>query len=158
MHQSTRRLTDSTVQKNMPPESARMIRHIVMWRVRGDTPSERAATSHQVKEAFEALRGRIPGMQRLEIGLDVSAVDYACDVVLVADFDSPQALQDYADHPEHLRVRRELEGLRIMRHQVDYPLPAPPAPAAPPTPQDVTARAPNESRPLRPSQAVAAER
>jgi hypothetical protein len=23
-------------------------------------------------------------------------------------------------HPEHLRVKNELEGLRIARHQVDY--------------------------------------
>lgn len=116
---------DSTVQKNVFEESTPMIRHIVMWRVSGDTPTQRSATSQRVKEAFEALRGRIPGMQLLEIGIDISEVDYACDVVLLADFDSPQALRDYADHPEHLRVRRELEGLRITRHQVDYPLQVP---------------------------------
>jgi len=98
-----------------------MIRHIVMWRVQGDTPSQRAATSHRIKQAFEGLRGRIPGMKLLEVGIDVSEVDYACDVVLLADFESPQALHNYAEHPEHLRVRRELEGLRIARHQVDYP-------------------------------------
>ncbi len=126
----------------MPPESAHLIRHIVMWRVRGDTPSQRAATRHQVKQAFESLRGRIPGMPSLEIGLDISAVDYACDVVLVADFDSPQALQDYTEHPEHLRVRRELEGLRITRHQVDYPLPAPSKPAPLPTPPEATTPTP----------------
>jgi len=31
-----------------------------------------------------------------------------------------QALDEYATHPEHLRVRDELEGVRIARHQVDY--------------------------------------
>lgn len=93
-----------------------------MWRVRGETPFERAETSRKVKQAFEELRGRIEGMRHLEIGIDISAVDYACDVVLLADFDSQDALQQYATHPEHLRVRRELEGLRITRHQVDYPV------------------------------------
>ena len=97
-----------------------MIRHIVMWRVSGETAEDRHAARTQVKHAFEGLRGRIPGMQRLEIGLDDSRVDYACDVVMVTDFVSQEALDDYARHPEHLRVRREWDGVRITRHQVDY--------------------------------------
>ncbi|MDR7379278.1 hypothetical protein J2X19_003972 [Rhodoferax ferrireducens] len=99
-----------------------MIRHIVMWRLRGDSAAERAAGRAQVKHAFESLRGRIPGLLSLEVGLDISGVDYACDVVLVTDFDGPSALAAYASHPEHLRVRAELGDLRVARHQVDYPL------------------------------------
>ncbi|MFM0740544.1 Dabb family protein [Paraburkholderia xenovorans] len=97
-----------------------MIRHIVMWRVRGDTPEEKAASRQLVKKSFEGLRGRIPGMTHLEIGLDSSAVDYACDVVLVTDFESQQALDNYAQHPEHLRVKQVLGDVRIARFQVDY--------------------------------------
>ncbi|QRG06632.1 Dabb family protein [Xanthobacter dioxanivorans] len=96
------------------------IRHIVMWRVSGDTPQERTAARLKVKAAFEGLRGRIEGMTHIEIGLDVSAVDYACDVVLVTEFATPADLEAYASHPEHLRVRRELADLRIARFQVDY--------------------------------------
>ena len=59
-------------------------------------------------------------MTRVEIGADVSGVDYACDLVLVADFESDEALRAYAEHPAHARVREELAGLRIARHQVDY--------------------------------------
>jgi hypothetical protein len=69
------------------------------------------------------MRAHIPGLLRLEIGVDESRVDYACDVVLYSEFESRQALNDYADHPEHLRVRRELEGVRIARHQVDFEAP-----------------------------------
>ncbi|MPW22956.1 Dabb family protein [Paraburkholderia sp. CNPSo 3157] len=97
-----------------------MIRHIVMWRVRGDTPAERLAASNLVKTSFEGLRGRIPGMRHLEVGLDHSQVDYACDAVLVTEFDSQEALEAYASHPEHLRVRNELGDLRTARFQVDY--------------------------------------
>ncbi|AXF20411.1 stress responsive protein [Burkholderia pyrrocinia] len=97
-----------------------MIRHIVMWRVRGDTDAERAAASELVKARFEALRGRIPGMHHLEVGIDLSGVDYACDVVLVTEFESREALEAYASHPEHLRVRTELGDLRTARFQVDY--------------------------------------
>lgn len=97
-----------------------MIRHIVMWRVAGQSASERHETATRVKTAFESLRGLIPGLLDLDVGLDVSEVDYACDVVLVADFESRAALDAYADHPEHLRVRAALSGMRQTRHQVDY--------------------------------------
>jgi heme-degrading monooxygenase HmoA len=97
-----------------------MIRHIVMWRVKGETPEARAEAALQVKAAFESLRGRVPGLRKLEVGLDTSRVDYACDAVLVTEFESQQALDAYAEHPEHLRVRNELAGCRTSRHQVDY--------------------------------------
>lgn len=100
------------------------IRHIVMWNVRGDTPAEREANLGRLKAAFEGLRGRIPGLMKLEIGVDTSRVDYACDVVLYSEFDSQASLDAYATHPEHLRVRQELGDLRIARHQVDYAVPA----------------------------------
>jgi Stress responsive A/B Barrel Domain len=98
------------------------IRHIVMWRLRADTPEERAAARHKVKTAFEGLMGRINGLSHIEVGLDTSDVDYACDVVLVSEFADSAALRAYATHPEHLRVREELGDLRIARYQVDYPI------------------------------------
>ncbi|PDT03276.1 stress responsive protein [Rhizobium chutanense] len=96
------------------------IKHIVMWRVRGETPEARREARHRVKTAFEDLRGRIEGMTHVEVGMDISDVDYACDVVLVTEFTDANALKNYASHPEHLRVREELGDLRIARHQVDY--------------------------------------
>ena len=97
-----------------------MIKHIVMWNVRGETAQARQESAQFVKNRFESLAGLIPGMQCLEIGLDVSGVDYACQVVLYSEFDSQEALDAYALHPEHLRIRQELGDIRISRHQVDY--------------------------------------
>ena len=97
-----------------------MIRHIVMWNLKGDTKEEKIQNALRLSQCFESLRGRIPGLINLEIGVDQSRVDYACDVVLYSEFESVQALTDYATHPEHLRVKGEVAGLRIARHQVDY--------------------------------------
>ena len=55
-----------------------------------------------------------------QVGVDTSGVDYACDVVLVSDFASQAALDAYAVHSEHLRVKAEIGDMRIARHQVDY--------------------------------------
>ena len=97
-----------------------MIKHIVMWNVRGDDKGGRAANIEQLKRGFESLNGRIPGLLHLEVGVDSSGIDYACDVVLYCEFESQEALDAYAGHPEHQRVRHELADLRTARHQVDY--------------------------------------
>ena len=97
-----------------------MIRHIVMWKLQGDTPQVRAANAERLRASFHSLRGRVPGLLHLEVGLDTSGADYACDVVLFSEFASQAALDAYASHPEHLRVKQELGDMRIARHQVDY--------------------------------------
>jgi Stress responsive A/B Barrel Domain len=97
-----------------------MIKHIVMWRISGSSDQGKTDAMNFVKRAFESLNGKIPGMRMLEIGIDTSRVDYACDVVLYSEFDSPDALANYANHPEHLRVKEMIGEIRIARHQVDY--------------------------------------
>lgn len=98
------------------------IKHIVMWTLKGDTPDQRAQVAQVVKQQFEGLRGLIPGMELIEIGVNCSVVNYACDIVLYSEFDSQQSLDAYATHPEHLRVREALGDLRVERYQVDYPV------------------------------------
>ncbi|CAB3780094.1 Dabb family protein [Pararobbsia alpina] len=97
-----------------------MIKHIVMWNLKGETPEEKAQAVHLVKSAFEGLVGKIPGLLHVEIGVDMSEVDYACDVVLYSEFDSHEALAGYAVHAEHIRVKQLLGDVRVARHQVDY--------------------------------------
>jgi Stress responsive A/B Barrel Domain len=97
-----------------------MLKHIVMWNVRGDDAATKARHVAQVKAAFESLLGLVPGLLHVEVGVDESRIDYACDVVLYTEFDSRETLAAYAEHPEHLRVKRALGDLRIARHQVDY--------------------------------------
>lgn len=97
-----------------------MIKHIVMWNLRGDTPQQKAEAAALVKSVFEGMRGKIPGLRHIEIGSDISRIDYACDVVLYSEFDSQEALDAYATHPEHLQAKQRLGDIRIARHQVDY--------------------------------------
>ena len=97
-----------------------MIKHIVMWNLAGDTPQRNREACLFLKQRFEGLAGLIPGLLKVEVGVDISRIDYACDVVLYTEFESAQALAAYAVHPEHLRVKEELGSTRIARHQVDY--------------------------------------
>jgi len=52
-----------------------VIKHIVMWHVRGESLAERSAAARTVQHAFESLRGLIPGMRQLVVGIDVSLGD-----------------------------------------------------------------------------------
>ena len=97
-----------------------MIKHIVMWTLRGESMQERQRAAGMVKQKFESLRGRIPGMSHIEVGVDLSRADYACDVVLYTEFEDQTAVANYSGHPEHMRVREELGDLRVARYQVDY--------------------------------------
>lgn len=122
-----------------------MIKHIVMWNVRGDDAEAHARNVALLKSEFESLRGRVPGLLHLEVGVDESRIDYACDVVLYTEFESREALAAYAQHPEHLRVRRTLGDLRSARHQVDYEVNEKRVathPARTPTPAGATAGTP----------------
>ena len=91
-----------------------------MWSVRGDDAAARVRNARVVHGAFASLRGQVPGLLALEVGIDESRDDYACEVVLIADFSTRAALADYATHPAHLRVRQQLGDLRSARYQVDY--------------------------------------
>lgn len=129
-----------------------MIKHIVMWHVRGDDEPARVRNIAALKSAFESLRGRIPGLVHLEIGVDESRIDYACDVVLYSEFASREALAGYAVHPEHQRVRAALGEMRSARHQVDYEVignERDPALAASPSPPHEAAGASAPSPPPR---------
>ncbi|MDM0072509.1 Dabb family protein [Variovorax sp. J31P207] len=97
-----------------------MVKHIVMWSVVGTIAVEKQRNIQLVRDCFLGLKNSIPGLISLEIGVDLSKVDYACDVVLNSEFESWEALEGYSTHPAHLRVRDELSGIRIARHQVDY--------------------------------------
>jgi DICT domain-containing protein len=97
-----------------------MIKHIVTWNVCGRTAEEKMRAATDLKRRFEGLAGQIPGLMHLEVGIDISRVSYACDVVLYSEFEDQTALTAYADHPAHLAVREALKDVRVARHQVDY--------------------------------------
>jgi quinol monooxygenase YgiN len=135
MSMTTQTIQDDDTQTLMPSVSSekqahdspdrligQRIKHIVMWTLKGDTPDQRAQVAQVVKQQFEGLRGLIPGMELIEIGVNCSVANYACDIVLYSEFDSQQSLDAYATHPEHLRVREALGDLRVERYQVDYPV------------------------------------
>jgi quinol monooxygenase YgiN len=98
-----------------------MVKHIVFWRLKenaeGGTRAENAA---RMKRDLEALRGRIPGLLELEVGLDVERSPAAYDVALYSTFVDQAALDAYQKHPEHQAVAAFIGKVRSDRAVVDY--------------------------------------
>ena len=98
-----------------------MIKHIVFWRLKDSVDGRsRAGIAAEMKEKFEAMRGRVPGMLAAEIGIDVSAGDDSCHVALYTEFETREALDAYQVSPEHRAVVPFIRAARTERRVVDY--------------------------------------
>ncbi|MBF0122942.1 MAG: Dabb family protein [Candidatus Omnitrophica bacterium] len=98
-----------------------MIKHIVLWKLKNTANGhDRAMNAGIIKARLEALNGRIPGMMKLEVGVDYSCVDGSWDVALYSEFVSRQALSDYQTHPEHEAVKAFVMSVRDDRAVADY--------------------------------------
>jgi heme-degrading monooxygenase HmoA len=97
-----------------------MLKHIVMWRVRATAERTQAENAAEMKRALEALRGRIPGLLAIEVGINAIPGDDASDVVLYSEFADRDALAAYQKHREHERVAEFVKQVRVERRVVDY--------------------------------------
>ncbi len=98
-----------------------MIKHLVLWKLKPEAHGQSAAENGRaIKEKLEGLRGRIPGLLRIEVGIDVSRTDSSSDVALYSEFESRPALDAYQAHPEHKAMMPFIAEARSERRVVDY--------------------------------------
>ena len=104
-----------------------MVKHVVMWRLRASSPEERSEQADKVRTALEGLRGKIPGMSSLEVGVGVGGDEQVADVVLISMHHDWAALNAYQVHPAHLEAARVVAAVRTERRVLDFEvdIPAP---------------------------------
>ena len=94
-----------------------MIKHIVMWKFKDDVVE---ADKLEMKRQLESLKGVVPSLLQIEVGMDVVGTDASMDMVLTTTFHSLSDLQAYAEDPAHLRVVEFVKPLVAERALVDY--------------------------------------
>ncbi|MBD3419089.1 MAG: Dabb family protein [Chitinivibrionales bacterium] len=100
-----------------------MIKHIVLWKLKDEAQGNTKATNaHLAKEKLEALGGKIPGLLKIEAGIDFNQSAAAYDVALYSELESRAALAAYQSHPEHVAVKEFIQGIVAERCVVDYEL------------------------------------
>lgn len=96
-----------------------MIRHIVIFRFKADTPqSDREA----FLEMLRALPAKISEIVEFEAGFDVVRSPRAFDLALVASYADLDALDRYAKHEHHLPVIARSKEICEQVASVDYEL------------------------------------
>ena len=97
-----------------------MIRHVVMWKFK-ETAEGRTKKENMdlVRERLLALPALIPQIKRLEVGFDKKGTDSSYDVMLLTEFDSMEALDEYIVHPDHKAVGPVVRSVTELRAVVD---------------------------------------
>ena len=98
-----------------------MIKHIVLWRLKDFAEgASKKDNADKVRTMLEDMRGKIPGMLTLEVGLNFEQSDAASDISLYTEFTTREALDAYQVHPEHMNVKNFLPLVRTERRVIDY--------------------------------------
>lgn len=82
-----------------------MVRHVALFNWKPETT---AADVSKVEEALHQLPTRIACIQSYRYGRDLGVQEGNADFALVADFIDEQALETYANHPDHQAVLSSL--------------------------------------------------
>lgn len=93
-----------------------MIRHIVFFRFKKEHPEAVAKT----KQLLLGMKGRIPQLLDIEVGVDVLHSERSYDLALVTTFQSLADLDAYQVHPVHQEVAQYIASVRESAASVDY--------------------------------------
>lgn len=93
-----------------------MIKHIVMWKFKEGERENMLL----FRERLLALKGQIPEIRAMEVGINVNPSERSYDAVLVSEFDSLEALKAYSVNPLHRAVAEFCASIRTGSVSVDY--------------------------------------
>jgi len=97
-----------------------MIRHIVMWKLKGEAEGRcRDENAREMKRLLELLPAEIPEILELRVGIADGHSESSCDLVLESSFEDWETFEVYQSHPEHLKVAEFVKAVRLERHVVD---------------------------------------
>ncbi len=98
------------------------LRHVVTWKLASEDAAARGTQAAEIARRLNALDGVVPQLRSVSAGANSVYPDANWDVTLVADFDSVEALEQYAVHPAHEEVAVYIRSVVASRVAVDFEL------------------------------------
>jgi hypothetical protein len=93
-----------------------MLRHVVFFKLANPTPE----ILQETKAVLLGMKGKIPELLDIEVGIDIVRSERSYDVALTTTFDSLDAMNAYQVHPVHVEVGKYIAGVRQSAVAVDY--------------------------------------
>jgi hypothetical protein len=93
-----------------------MLKHIVLYKLHDSSQQEK----QRIVSLFRSMIGNVSQLRSLETGYDVLFSERSYDVALICEFDDMQALKDYKQNPEHLKVAVQIRAATKQSVSVDY--------------------------------------
>ena len=103
-----------------------MIKHIIIWRLKDSAGGRsKAENAQMIKEKLEARKGVVPGLLKVEVGIDMGPTpefpwrgEDASDVVFYSEWESRAALDAYMKNPDNHFVRDARTERRVIDWEV----------------------------------------
>lgn len=94
-----------------------------MWKLE-EIPSGRKKEEIllELKAALNNLNGKIPGVIKIQAGINEIENEFAYDLLLIGDYESKDAFEKYKIHPEHEKILPLFKELKLARAVIDYEL------------------------------------
>lgn len=96
------------------------VRHVVVWRLVGESDEEKNDAFASVADDLHALVGAIPGLTSLSVSRSTGPNPKNWDMCLISEHDGWQALDTYATHPSHLAVASRVAEVTTDRAGADF--------------------------------------
>ena len=94
------------------------VEHMVWAKFNDDVTEAKKA---ELVDALKSLENKVPGIQRFTIGKNFTERAMGYDLGFVVTLDSKEALDIYANHPEHVKVAVELkENAQLMAMDFEF--------------------------------------
>lgn len=98
-----------------------MVKHIILWQFRDElTEDGKKELGREIKEKLEGLQGIISGLQEIHVQAEILPTSNA-DLMLDCTFTDEAALQEYAVHPAHVKIKDSIIAPNVKsRTCIDY--------------------------------------
>ena len=97
-----------------------MVKHIVMWKIKDSAEGRTKEENIKwIKQSLENLPKSIPEIKFLEVGRNINS-DTCFDAVLYSEFENPEDLEIYQNHPEHKKIAEYIGKIKEDRICGDY--------------------------------------
>ncbi|MGP3534089.1 Dabb family protein [Microbacterium sp. RD1] len=96
-----------------------MIRHIVVFKLEGESADVRAGRVATLKSTLEPLVA-LPGVRSLRVDADTTGIDSHWDAVLLSEHDDWDALAAYQTHSDHKKALDVVAAIASAKAVADY--------------------------------------